>query len=57
VQNGVSWMYLRISFPQDDDYGRTQSIYPENTHVKNLLFLCLIRVDGIQYSSDSLEEL
>jgi hypothetical protein len=33
VQNGVSWMYLRISYPANDEFGKSQSIYPENTHV------------------------
>jgi len=37
VQNGVSWMYLRISYPQNDDIGKAQSIYPENTHMEYVI--------------------
>ena len=34
VQNGVSWLYLRISFPNEEDYAKPYSIYPENTHME-----------------------
>jgi len=49
VQNGVSWLYLRISFPNDEDFAKPHSIYPENTHVRILFFPVLIQsqIDGI----------
>ena len=33
VDNGMVWFYLRISYPNNDEFGKQQSLYPENTHV------------------------
>ena len=33
VDDGVVWSYLRVSWPDGDEFTKTRELYPESTHV------------------------
>jgi len=39
VHDGISWVYLRISSPGENDYDNSYNLYPESSHVKVFIFI------------------
>jgi len=57
VHDGISWVYIRISSPDEPDFDRNQILYPENTHVIFPPHFSSSLIDGLYHSSNPFEKL